>query len=725
MRVESCLYLLITETMKAYMKDQHPSREELLAQIQQLQNQLSHLKEAQEARAQAEQALAESEAHLRSLMETATNFVVYRLAVDGSSPFGLRVVFASPSIGEVLGVENINNLSAWFQHVHPDDLERVLNANTDAFQTNRFCETARVWDSKQKTWRWVQVISTGIFNAQGHVSFVNGMMIDVTDRVLAEQELAESRERLEQEVIQRTARLEAANLQLQQEFAERERAEEAFRESEERFRRAFEGAGVGMAMVSTEGRFLQVNRFLCELLGRHAKEMVGKRFQDFTYSQDLPMNMKRFRSLVEGKIEHLTFEKRYLHQDGHPIWVTVSSSAVRDSHGRPLYVVTHIQDINDRKRAEEALLHLAAGVAHNFNNVLMAILGNAQAAQQSLRGKNSELDQARHLLDNVVQGARGGRDVVQRLSRFVGKRQGVGSSVEVVDVGELLNSLRKSLPGIWPQFADGSLGLELEVAHNLYVTGVRGELMEVFLNIAKNAVEAMPSGGRLVIKGMVNNGTVLINCTDTGPGVSKDALARLFDPFFSTKGVAGQGLGLAVSKGIIQSHGGTVQAYCPHGQGLNLRITLPLAADMPLLSATTDRIPGDSNLRLLLVEDEGLVAMGIQALLGDAGHQVRHADCLSQALNELEPFAPDLILCDLGLPDGSGWEVIGRIRTTLEAIGMDQAPILVISGWSDEQLDPLPQGMSPPAGFLHKPVDRRVLLEKVAELAAEAQKPSP
>jgi signal transduction histidine kinase len=118
----------------------------------------------------------------------------------------------------------------------------------------------------------------------------------------------------------------------------------------------------------------------------------------------------------------------------------------------------------------------------------------------------------------------------------VGKRQGARTAAEVVDVGELLHSLRKSLPGIWPQFADGSLGLELNTARNLYVNGVRGELMEVFLNIAKNAVEAMPSGGRLIIKGAVKNGTVLIDCNDTGPGVSQDALARLFDPFFSTKG---------------------------------------------------------------------------------------------------------------------------------------------------------------------------------------------
>ncbi len=707
------------------MKDENASREELLNQLEQLQYQLSHLKEAQEARAQAEQALAESEGHLRSLMETATNFVVYRLAVDESSPYGLRVVFASPSIGDIIGAENIQNLGSWFEHIHPDDLARVLEANAKAFTTNRFSETARVWDSQTETWRWIQVISTGLLDAQGQAAFINGMMIDVTDRVRAEQELDQSRVLLEQEVVQRTARLEAANLQLQQEFAERERAEEAFRESEERFRRAFEGAGVGMAMVTVEGRFLQVNRFLCDLLGRQAKDMVGKRFQDFTHPEDLQMNVKRFRALVAGKMEHLNLEKRYLHHEGHPFWVTVSSSVVRDAHGRPLYVVTHIQDINDRKRAEEALLQLAAGVAHNFNNVLMAILGNAQAAQQSIENQHPKPNQVKHLLDNVVQGARGGRDVVHRLSRFVGKRQGTRGSAEVVDIRELLHSLRKSLPGIWPQFANGSLGLDLEADRDLFVTGVRGELMEVFLNIAKNAVEAMPTGGRLVIRGRVNDGTVLVDCRDTGPGVSQDAVARLFDPFFTTKGVAGQGLGLAVSKGIIQSHGGTIQADSTPGQGFNLRISLPLAADLPVHLEPMERSHGEPNLRLLLLEDEGLVAMGIQALLGEAGHQVRHADCLSQALNELESFTPDLVLCDLGLPDGSGWEVVGRLRAKIENLGLNQIPILVVSGWSDDQLDPLPQGMTPPAGYLHKPVDRRVLLEKVSELAMETQKPSP
>jgi PAS domain S-box-containing protein len=699
------------------MKEDSASREDLLRQIQKLKRQLSHLKEAQDARAQAEQALAESEAHLRSLMESATNFVVYRLAVDESSPYRLRVVFVSPSIREILGVEDISNLGAWFEQVHPEDLPRVLKSNLKAFITNRFSETGRVWHQKSNSWRWIQVMATGIHDPKGKPAFVNGIMIDVTDRVKAEQALAKSRERLGQEVALRTAKLEATNRQLQQEFAERERAEEAFRESEERFRRAFERAGVGMALINPEGRFLQVNRFLCDLLGRKAEDMVGKDFQRFTYQEDVPRNYADFRALAEGKREYLFFEKRYLHNDGHLIWVTVNFSVVRDSFGRPVYIVAHIQDINDRKRAEEALLQLAAGVAHNFNNVLMAILGNAQAAQQAFADENPKFQQVAHLLDNVVQGARGGRDVVHRLSRFVGRRQGAYSPAEVVDFSDLLHSLRKSLPGIWPQFAEGNLKLELTVDKELYVTGVRGELMEVLLNIIKNAVEAMPNGGTLYISSRVEGDMVHITFRDTGRGVEQDELIRLFDPFFTTKGVAGQGLGLAVSKGIIQSHGGTILAESPPGQGLSLTISLPLTASSPLKPEPAERMAApETSLNLLLVEDEGLVAMGIQALLGEAGHQVRRADCLSQALNELESFEPNLVLCDLGLPDGSGWEVVGRLRAKMESLAMDEVPILVVSGWSDDQLDPLPHGMKPPAGFLHKPVDRRLLLEKVSSL---------
>jgi CheY-like chemotaxis protein len=366
-------------------------------------------------------------------------------------------------------------------------------------------------------------------------------------------------------------------------------------------------------------------------------------------------------------------------------------------------------------------LQLAAGVAHNFNNVLMAILGNAQAAQQALAHVRPKLDQAGHLLDNVVQGARGGRDVVLRLSRFVGRRQGTGGSAEVVDLGDLLHSLRKSLPGIWPQFADGSLKLELETQRKLYVTGARGELMEVLLNITKNAVEAMPSGGSLTIKGWARDGMVFISCRDTGPGVNQDALARLFDPFFSTKGVAGQGLGLAVSKGIIQSHGGAIQAESAPGRGLSLNISIPLAVDAPSMPAPQAQRPREPSHKLLLVEDEGLVAMGIQALLGEAGHQVRHAESLGQALVELESFEPSLVLCDLGLPDGSGWEVLDRLRSKIKDLELGDIPILVVSGWSDDQLDPLPKGTAPPAGYLHKPVDRGLLLEKVAALAADRQ----
>ncbi|KMY66302.1 hypothetical protein AAU61_17700 [Desulfocarbo indianensis] len=701
------------------MEDQSANREELLRRIKELQRQVSQLEDAQEAKDLAERALAENEAHLRSLMDTATNFVVYRLAVDHQSPHHFKVVFVSPSIRELLGVRDASNLETWFAQIHPDDRPRIMEANERAFGSNRFSQMARVWHEGKKEWRWIQAIATGALTADGDIAFVNGIMIDVTDHVRAERELAKHRERLEQLVAQRTARLEAANRQLQQEIAERELTEQAFRESEERFRRAFEHAGVGMALINPEGTFLQVNHSLSRMLGHRPQEMVGKHLADFTHPEDLEEFLKHFQALSTGAKELLALEKRCTHKEGHFIWVTVSASLVRDAQNRPVYSVAHIQDITDRKRAEEALMQLAAGVAHNFNNVLMAILGNAQAAQQELGGQPLDLEQAARLLDNVVQGARGGRDVVHRLSRFVGRRQGMRGVTEVLDIGELLHSLRKSLPGIWPLFASGKLELDLAVASGLYVNGVRGELMEVLLNIVKNAVEAMPEGGRLRISGQAADNQVAIEFLDSGPGVSQDFLARMFDPFFTTKGVAGQGLGLAVSKGIVQSHGGSIRAFNETGHGLLISLRLPLADNLPVRPSSEIKSEGRKGLQLLLVEDEGLVAMGIQALLNEAGHHVGRADCLAQALTKLELGPPDLVLCDLGLPDGSGWEVLASLRARMKSLGQEPAPILVVSGWNDDQLNPLPQGMAPPAGYLAKPVDRKELLDKVTALAKQ------
>ena len=162
------------------------------------------------ARLQAKKALQESEEHLSSLMLNAEHYAVYRLQIDGSDPHGLRVVFVSPSIADITGVADPERFETWFENVHADDRQRVLSANQKAFETNEFNEAMKINHPRKKEHRWIHSISKGIISQDGKIQFVNGIIIDITERKLAEQALLAKEKELES----KTSKLEEINTAL-------------------------------------------------------------------------------------------------------------------------------------------------------------------------------------------------------------------------------------------------------------------------------------------------------------------------------------------------------------------------------------------------------------------------------------------------------------------------------------------------------------------------------
>lgn len=378
-----------------------------------------------------------------------------------------------------------------------------------------------------------------------------------------------------------------------------------------------------------------------------------------------------------------------------------------------------LEEVKERKLAEETLRYLASGVAHNFNNSLMAIISNLQAAQGVLQN-GGELSAAQAFLSNAWQGAASGREVAQRLTRAVVGEAGSQKDSGLMELGELIRQAQSIAQLTWAR-KDQRLEFREEIEPQLWVMAKRGELMEIFLNIFKNSLEALTLGGRIMVRAGRQGERVMVEVQDNGPGITLEMQRRLFKPFTSDKGVRGQGLGLAVSRGILRGLNGDITCRSQPGQGTTMVIGLPVAPAGA--SPPPDPVPPvlpsrPQNKRVLLVEDEALVALGVSAILRQEGHQVWQAKDLAEAERKLSDARPDLVVCDFGLPDGNALNIHQAVRDWAEVNGRPEPAFIILTGWSKAQLAGQAASFSvEPFAWLQKPVGKQELLDLMQKAA--------
>ncbi|MBU1775569.1 MAG: PAS domain S-box protein [Gammaproteobacteria bacterium] len=416
---------------------------------------------------------------------------------------------------------------------------------------------------------------------------------------LRDAELAQHKRRLEGEVTQRTAALGVANQQLEKELAERRQAQQELHDSEERFRKAFQYSAVGMALVGLDGRWIKVNDSLCQIVGYPEQELLSKTFQDITHPVDLQTDLGFLKQLLAGEIDHYQMEKRYIHKDSHVVWIRLSVSLIRDTQNNPIHFVSQIDDITERKLAEQKIRQLNEGleivVQERTQQLLMAqeelvrkeklaVLGQvAGSVGHELRNPLGVMSNAVYFLQTVLPDA--DESVKEYLniikSEIAGSERIVSDlldsvrtkppHVETVGVRELLvQTLRKlSIPS--------SVEVKLDIPDNLPFLRVDTmQINQVFRNLVSNGVEAMPEGGILKIQGEADETekTVTVSVRDTGIGMTPEQLGKLFQPLFTTK-ARGIGLGLVVVKNLTRANGGTVEVQSEAGKGTMFSVTLP------------------------------------------------------------------------------------------------------------------------------------------------------
>ncbi len=388
-------------------------------------------------------------------------------------------------------------------------------------------------------------------------------------------------------------REDGAIVSVVRDVTERVGAVRQLRESEERFRGAFVHSAVGIALMSPEGRWLQVNAALCNILGYTEAELLATTLQALTAPEDLETDLDHLRRALAGEMDHYELQNRCIHKDGRKISVLLTVSLVRDPSHRPLYFVSQLLDISERTQAHQEverlrleLTHsgrvafmgkLTASLAHELMQPIAAAVGNAEAGQRLLAAEGADPNETRAILADIVENCLRAANVVSSVRSLLRKEPKPRRSVD-------LNRLVTEVAGMMHSeliLRQVRLVTRLDTALP-EIAGHPVELQQVILNLILNGAEAQstnpPAERELLITTARHTSGIELTVRDRGIGADPKHLQRMFEPFFTTK-PDGIGMGLAICADIVHAHKGRLSAENNTDGGVTVRCLLPLPAE--------------------------------------------------------------------------------------------------------------------------------------------------
>ena len=386
--------------------------------------------------------------------------------------------------------------------------------------------------------------------------------------------------------------------------------------------------------------------------------------------------------LVQGGAVY-AFEFTTVLPDGQEAQMAATLSALRDRRVGLGRLIAIARDITSQREMENqlhqseklrALGQLAGGIAHDFNNLLQAIVGYAQLLKDN--PGNAEL--AARSLSVIEAAALDGSETVRNIQQFARLRP--DEELVAVDLHRVVQDALAITRPRWDEKISHDsrpLALSLDMAPGARVRGRPAGLTEMLTNLILNAIDAMPEGGTLGITTVFGpDDTVLLRVSDTGIGMSEAVRRRIFEPFFSTKGEAGSGLGLAMTYSIAMRHGATIDCTSDSGRGTTFTIGFPSVNDPVEPVVPPPSLPRRRGARILLVDDHAQVRGALTELLENLGHAVVAVASGAMALATYTPGRFDVIVTNVGMPGMTGWELVERIRATDWTV-----PVFLITGW--------------------------------------------
>jgi len=637
-----------------------------------------------------ETTLRRSEKKYRSLFDNMLEGV-FQTAPNGD------ILSANPALVKMLGYrsekELCNRFKAQDLYVDPKQREEAVRLLE---QEGQLWHKEVILRRKNGDVIWVAETSRAVHGETGDISHYEGILIDIS---------------------------------------ERKAAEEALRDSEEKFRNLVERAKDGITIVQN-GLLVYVNPCLSGMLDIPISRLTGASFAQFIHPDDIALVKDRYRRRMSGEDVASIYQISLLHRTGRPLVVELNAEVVTYG-GQPADLVI-VRDITARRHLEqdrlqlqariqhaqklESLGVLAGGIAHDFNNLLMGILGNASLASKY----TAEPQQIRRFIEKIETSAQRAAELTNQLLAYSGKGKFVVQAVNLSDVvremGELLRVTIPKKVTLRTDLEDDLPAIEADIS----------QMRQIIMNLIVNASEAI---GEVTGRVTIRTGTtdvdraylaqtylnedlpegryVFLEVSDSGSGMEEETLQKIFDPFFTTK-FKGRGLGLAAVLGIVRGHGGAIKVYSEPGEGSAVKVVFPVrpVEGPPSKKKTTHRKIRLEGKTALVVDDEDAVRDVAEQMLRRIGMRVVAAADGRQGVEAYRRHRKEIsvVLLDTTMPEMNGEEVFRALRRL-----QPDVKVVLTSGYNEQEATSRFVGKGL-AGFIQKPYTLEDLTRTIQEL---------
>ncbi len=687
------------------MSDVRRSKAQLIEELSELRSLVEELAHNREEHERTEESLRQSEVKYRRIFENAHD-MIYTHDLEGN------FTSANPAVirGYGYSVEEFLRLNIR-QVVHPEYLPVAVSNLKKKLHGITYTEPYQLLTmAKDGSPVWVEVASC-LITEQNRPVGVQGILRDITERKRVEEALRRARDELEIRVQERTAELLTANQQLQKEIEEHERAEQALRESEGRYRLLAENVSDVIWTTDLNLRLTYISPSTAKLRGFTVQEAMAQSLDQMLTPASYQLAVRTFHEMLAldrtvglSPERAWTFELEFTRKDGSTTWSEIKTSFIREAQGQIVGVLGVSRDITERKRAEtervilqeqlhqaqkmQAVGQLAAGIAHDFSNLTSVILGHADQARKLIAADHPAAP-AVELIEQV------GRQIAMTAKSLLTFSRNLPSEKKAASLCELVDESTRLLRRMLPATCEMSVHA---CDPPIWVSADSGLIQQVILNLIINARDAMPNGGRITVdvfpaeaSGSGTRGAshpdkpefAVVRVRDEGVGMSQEIMSRIFEPFFTTKERGrGTGLGLSIVHGIVTEHGGRIEVQSEAGQGSVFSIYLPCIGVGRTIRQP--RAPGSAGV-VLLAEGHRLLreimVSALRALHFDVLQAVDEASVMSEYLTHQESIR--LLILDTAHQGINGMACLARLR----AAGSHTSAILLTGDAEGDRID--------------------------------------